>query len=63
MRGHTKFAIVLVVLGTILILIFRSLTATNSGPPAEVSDAADHALDAPAVQVSQARHSRSREAG
>ncbi len=62
MRGHTKFAIVLVVLGTILILIFRSLTATNSGPPAEVSDAADHALDAVTMQVAQAPPSRLREA-
>lgn len=46
MRGHTKFAIVLVVLGTILILIFRSLTATNAGPPADTSDAGKHALEA-----------------
>lgn len=46
MRGHTKFAIVLVVLGTILILIFRSPDRHERRPPADTSDAGKHALEA-----------------
>ena len=56
MRGHTKFAIVLIILGTILIFVLRSLTANNVAP--ERSDVSRVAVPLAAPVTTMAQRAR-----